>query len=88
VGRFGFRRASFRGSRPRGRAGALHLRPALGDAVETFIRLEDAERFIAKVRGDDPEIAAKLRIEEREPDHCGGEASGRDSLEREKENCG
>jgi len=30
-----------------------------------FIRREDAER-IADVRGDDPELAAKLRIEERE----------------------
>ena len=38
----------------------------LGDAVETFIRREDAERFIEEVRGDEPEIAAKLRIEERE----------------------
>ena len=37
-----------------------------GDAVETFIRREDAERFIEEVRGDDPEVAAKLRIEERE----------------------
>jgi len=27
---------------------------------------EDAERFIEEVRGDDPELAAKLRIEERE----------------------
>ncbi|HLA14108.1 MAG TPA: hypothetical protein VJZ25_03715 [Gemmatimonadaceae bacterium] len=27
----------------------------LGDAVETFIRREDAERFIEAVRGDDPE---------------------------------
>ena len=31
-----------------------------------FARREDAERFIAEVRGDDPEIAAKLRIEERD----------------------
>ena len=38
----------------------------LGDAVETFVRREDAERFIEEVRGDDPVIAAKLRIEERE----------------------
>ena len=38
----------------------------LGDAVETFIRRDDAERFIEEVRGDDPEMAAKLRIEERE----------------------
>ncbi len=38
----------------------------LGDAVETFIRREDAERFIEEVRGDDPELAGYLRIEERE----------------------
>ena len=38
----------------------------LGDAVETFIRREDAERFIEDVRGDDPELASLLRIEERE----------------------
>jgi hypothetical protein len=29
----------------------------LGDAVETFIRREDAEHFIQEVRGDDPELA-------------------------------
>jgi len=34
----------------------------LGDAVETFIRREDAERFIEEVRGDEPELAAYLRI--------------------------
>lgn len=28
-------------------------------------RREDAKRFIEEVRGDDPEMAAKLRIEER-----------------------
>jgi hypothetical protein len=38
----------------------------LGDAIETFIRREDAERFIEEVRGDDPELAGHLRIEERE----------------------
>ena len=38
----------------------------LGDAVETFVRREGAERFIEEVRGDEPELAAKLRIEERE----------------------
>jgi hypothetical protein len=27
----------------------------LGDAIETFVRREDAERFIEEVRGDDPE---------------------------------
>lgn len=32
------------------------------------IRREDAERFIEEVRGDDPEAAEKLRIEERELD--------------------
>jgi hypothetical protein len=37
-----------------------------GDAVETFVRREDAERFIEDVRGDDPELASRLRIEERE----------------------
>ena len=31
-----------------------------------FIRREDAERFIEDVRGDDREVSAKLRIEERE----------------------
>ena len=29
--------------------------------------MRDAERFIAEVRGDDPELASYLRIEEREP---------------------
>ena len=38
----------------------------LGDAVETFLRREDAERFIEEVRGDDPDLASHLRIEERE----------------------
>ena len=38
----------------------------LGDALEVFIRREDAERFIEEVRGDESQIAAKLRIEERE----------------------
>jgi hypothetical protein len=38
----------------------------LGDSLKAFIRREDAERFIEAVRGDDPEVAAKLRVEERE----------------------
>jgi hypothetical protein len=46
-----------------------------GDAVETFVRREDAERFIDEVRGDGPGLAAKLRIEER-----GLEAGGRAEL--------
>jgi hypothetical protein len=36
-----------------------------GDAVQTFIRREDAERFIDEVRGDDLELASHLRIEAR-----------------------
>ena len=43
----------------------------LGDALEVYVRREDAERFIEEIRGDDPEIAAKLRIEERELDGVG-----------------
>ena len=34
----------------------------LGDSLEVFIRREDAERFVEEVRGDGPEVAAKLRI--------------------------
>jgi hypothetical protein len=45
---------------------ALSLDFPLGDAVETFVRREDAERFIEEVRGDEPELAAKLRVDERE----------------------
>ena len=37
-----------------------------GVDLELFIRREDAERFLEEVRSDDPELAAKLRIEERE----------------------
>jgi len=29
--------------------------------VETFVRREEAERFIEEVRGDDPDIASYLR---------------------------
>jgi hypothetical protein len=38
----------------------------LGVELEVFVRREDAERFVAEVRGDDPEVAEKLRIEEQE----------------------
>ena len=38
----------------------------LGDALEVYIRREDAERFIEEVCGDDPELVSYLRIEERE----------------------
>jgi hypothetical protein len=43
----------------------------LGAAVETLVRREDAERFIEKVRGDDPDFASHLRIEERELEAAG-----------------
>ena len=58
------------------------LEPPLGDAIDTFIRREDAERFIAEVRGDDPELASYLRIEERELEAGGAELQGvlRDDL--------
>jgi hypothetical protein len=38
----------------------------LGDALEVFVHREDTERFFEEVRGDDPELAKPLRIEERE----------------------
>ena len=38
----------------------------LGVELEVFIRREDPERFIEGVRGDEPELASYLRIEERE----------------------
>ena len=38
----------------------------LGNAVDTFVRRADAERFIEDVREDDPQLASYLRIEERE----------------------
>jgi hypothetical protein len=44
----------------------------LGDSLEVFVRREDAERFIEEVRGDDPEVAAQMRIEERELEGVGG----------------
>jgi hypothetical protein len=38
----------------------------LGDAHETYVRREDAERFFEDVRRDDETLASSLRIEERE----------------------
>jgi hypothetical protein len=32
-------------------------------AVETFVRRDDAERFLEEVRADDEELAALLRLE-------------------------
>ena len=50
------------------------LSPAspLGDSVDVFVRREDAERFVEEARGDEPELAETLRIEERELE-AGGE---------------
>jgi hypothetical protein len=39
-----------------------------GAPIDVFVRREDAERFIEEVRGDDPELAKPLRIEERDLD--------------------
>jgi hypothetical protein len=41
-------------------------RRLLGASIEVLMRREDAERFIAEVRGGDPELAESLRIGERE----------------------
>jgi hypothetical protein len=53
-----------------GAPAVIHLRSnpnhLLGDAVETFVRRQDAERFIEEVGGDDPELASYLRVEEQE----------------------
>jgi hypothetical protein len=38
----------------------------LGVELETFIRREGAERFVEEVRGEEPELAGNLRIEERD----------------------
>lgn len=38
----------------------------LGEAIEVFLRREDAERFIEEIDGDDSELAAPLTIEARE----------------------
>jgi hypothetical protein len=33
------------------------------EAVDVFIRLEDAERFVEEVRDDEPELAELLSVE-------------------------
>ena len=40
--------------------------PTTGVELEVFIRAMDAVRFVEELRGDDPELASYLRIEERE----------------------
>jgi hypothetical protein len=46
----------------------LSLSPStpLREAVDVFIWREDAERFIEEVERDEPELAERLWIEERE----------------------
>jgi hypothetical protein len=34
----------------------------LGDAIDTFVRRVDAERFIARVKRDDPQLESHLRV--------------------------
>jgi hypothetical protein len=48
---------------PDDRTGLEH---PLGEAVDVLLTREDAEHFLDEVRGDDPELASYLRIEERE----------------------
>ena len=50
---------------------ALSRSVPLGDSLDVFIRREDAERFIEEERGDDPELASYLRIEEPELEGAG-----------------
>jgi hypothetical protein len=47
----------------------------LSEAVELFVRREDAERFIEEVNNDEPELASYLRFEERELEAGGAELS-------------
>jgi hypothetical protein len=42
----------------------------LGDAVETFIRREAAERFIEEVRDDDPELPLARATTGAFPNRC------------------
>jgi hypothetical protein len=49
----------------------LFRQTLLGDSLDVFVRREDADRFVEEVRCDEPELAAKLRIEERELETSG-----------------
>jgi hypothetical protein len=53
----------------------------LGDSLDIFVRREDAERFIEEIRGDDPELAKPLRIEERELEAASHLPAGRERFE-------
>jgi hypothetical protein len=57
---------------------------ALGDAVETFIRREDAERFIEEVRGDESEVASQLWIEARELEAGGRSEPGHEDVSSQR----
>ena len=45
------------------------------EAVELYVRREDAERFVEDVRTDDEELAASVRLEPVDPRRLGGAAS-------------
>jgi len=47
----------------------------LGVELEVFVRRVDAERFVEEVRGDEPELAATLRVEESERRYRGRAAT-------------
>ena len=61
-------RDRFAGARLRDSRRQNEPRAPLGEAVDVLLTREDAERFMAEVRGDDVELASHLRIEERELD--------------------
>src|SRR6476619_5254491 len=42
-----------------------HVHHKTCDSLEVFVQREDVGRFTEEVRGDDPEVATRLRIEER-----------------------
>jgi hypothetical protein len=53
-------------ARVRGRRRRAVADVSPGEALEVYVRREDAERFIDEIRDDEPELAESLRIEERE----------------------
>ena len=73
------------GSHHRGLRQVVNCSPdfPLGVELEVFVRGEDAERVIREVRGDDPDLARYLRIEEREL-----EAGGLNRIETSKASAG
>jgi hypothetical protein len=42
--------------------GSLSPTSPLGDAIDTFLRREDADQFIARVRRDDPQLASRAQL--------------------------